>query len=281
VGEVNTDLGKYHHMQDRDDMQSEQMEREMKKRLNAAFSSFCDKVAKMTNESIDFDTPHNELAFSGVPFRSTIFLKPTTNCLVHLSEWPPFVVTLDEIELVHFERVTSNTRSCDMVIVFKDYHRKTQQVSHIPTASLDTIKDWLNNCDIRYSEGPMSLNWNNIMKTIIDDPDAFFENGGWKFILEEDEEEEDDGEEEESEFEPSDADSEAESDEDDEDEESPAATSESDADDDDESEGKDWSDLEEEAANADKAKDRGEDEVDIRKRKGGGKGPAPSAKRRK
>lgn len=155
-----------------------------------------------------------------------------------------------------------------MVIVFKDYHRKTQQVSHIPTASLDTIKDWLNNCDIRYSEGPMSLNWNNIMKTIIDDPDAFFENGGWKFILEEDvsatnvqscesvlygaylqEEEEDDGEEEESEFEPSDADSDAESDEDDEDEESPAATSESDGSDDDESEGKDWSDLEEEAAN--------------------------------
>jgi nucleosome binding factor SPN SPT16 subunit len=43
VGEVNTDLGKYHHMQDRDDLQSEQMEREMKKRLNAAFSSFCDK----------------------------------------------------------------------------------------------------------------------------------------------------------------------------------------------------------------------------------------------
>ncbi len=32
-------------------------------------------------------------------------LQPTTNCLVNLSEQPPFVLVLDEVELVHFERV--------------------------------------------------------------------------------------------------------------------------------------------------------------------------------
>lgn len=53
------------------------------------------------------------------------------------------MVALDEIELVHFERVTSNTKSFDMVIVFKDYRRKTQHVGHIPSSSLDMIKDWL------------------------------------------------------------------------------------------------------------------------------------------
>jgi nucleosome binding factor SPN SPT16 subunit len=30
----------------------------------------------------------------------------------------------------------------------------------------------------------MSLNWGNIMKTIMDDPGSFFEQGGWKIILE-------------------------------------------------------------------------------------------------
>lgn len=57
-------------------------------------------------------------------------------------------------------------------------------------------------CDIRYSEGVQSLNWGKIMKTITDDPDGFFENGGWTFLdpesdaeneeVDDEEEEEDD-----------------------------------------------------------------------------------------
>ena len=37
-------------------------------------------------------------------------------------------------------------------------------------------------CDIRYSEGIQSLNWTKIMKTIVDDPEGFFDNGGWTFL---------------------------------------------------------------------------------------------------
>ena len=37
-------------------------------------------------------------------------------------------------------------------------------------------------CDIRYTEGIQSLNWAKIMKTILDDPEGFFENGGWSFL---------------------------------------------------------------------------------------------------
>ncbi len=43
--------------------------------------------------------------FDGVPTRSIVFLQPTTNCLVNLSDQPAFIITLDEVELVHFERV--------------------------------------------------------------------------------------------------------------------------------------------------------------------------------
>lgn len=48
-----------------------------------------------------------------------------------------------------------------------------------------TILFSISSCDIRYSEGPMALNWANIMKTILEDPDEFFDQGGWKIILEE------------------------------------------------------------------------------------------------
>ncbi len=37
-------------------------------------------------------------------------------------------------------------------------------------------------CDIRYTEGIQSLNWTKIMKTITDDPEGFFDNGGWSFL---------------------------------------------------------------------------------------------------
>lgn len=42
-------------------------------------------------------------------------------------------------------------------------------------------------CDLRYTEGVQSLNWTKIMKTITDDPEGFFDNGGWSFLDPEDE----------------------------------------------------------------------------------------------
>lgn len=57
-------------------------------------------------------------------------------------------------------------------------------------------------CDIRYSEGIQSLNWTKIMKTITDDPEGFFENGGWTFLDPESDEEEGAADEEEEEDEP-------------------------------------------------------------------------------
>jgi nucleosome binding factor SPN SPT16 subunit len=264
VGEITTDLGKYHHMQDRDDMQSEQQEREMRKKLNAAFQSFADKVSRQTNEAVDFDQPFNQLAFTGVPYRSACTLKPTSSCLVNLTEWPPLVITLDEVELVSFERVSFQIRNFDMVFIFKDYSRKVQTINSIPATSLDSIKDWLNSCDIRYFEGIQSLNWNNIMRTITKDPEAFFEDGGWNFLNSNSDEEAVDDESSEDAYSPSEDSASGEDDDDDDDES--AADSEEDDDsasegslDSDESSGKSWSDLEEEAARADRNKEMGEE----------------------
>lgn len=73
-------------------------------------------------------------------------------------------------------------------------------------------------CDIRYSEGVQSLNWQKIMKTITDDPEGFFEQGGWTFLDpesgSEDENESAESEEDEA-YNPTDAESDDETDEDD------------------------------------------------------------------
>ncbi|XP_054287615.1 FACT complex subunit spt16-like [Macrosteles quadrilineatus] len=270
VGEITTDLGKHQHMHDRDDLAAEQSERELRQKLKQAFKSFTEKVETMTKQEIEFDTPFRDLGFPGAPFRSTVLLQPTSGCLVNLTEWPPFVITLEDIELVHFERVQFHLKNFDMIFVFKDYHRKVAMVNAIPMNMLDHVKEWLNSCDIRYSEGIQSLNWTKIMKTITDDPEGFFESGGWTFLdpesdaeqVEEEESEEDEV------YEPTDIESEYESDDDSEYSEASEDSGDTEELGSSDESGKDWSDLEREAAEEDREKvDNFEDEYTSNKGK--------------
>ncbi|KAK9503562.1 hypothetical protein O3M35_010094 [Rhynocoris fuscipes] len=245
----------------------------LKQQIYSLKEQVMDHVETMTKQEIEFDTPFRDLGFPGAPYRSTVLLQPTSGCLVNLTEWPPFVITLEDIELVHFERVQFHLKNFDMIFVFKDYHRKVSMVNAIPMNMLDHVKEWLNSCDIRYSEGIQSLNWTKIMKTITDDPDGFFESGGWTFLDPESDEEEqveDDEDEEDDAYEPTDSASEEESDDDsDYSEASEDSGTEEELGSSDES-GKDWSDLEREAAEEDRERgDEYNDEYARSKRKGG------------
>ena len=53
------------------------------------------------------------------------------------------MISLDEIELVHFERVQFHLKNFDMVFVFKDYSKKTSMINSIPMNMLDHVKEWL------------------------------------------------------------------------------------------------------------------------------------------
>lgn len=212
----------------------------------------------MTKGSVDFDQPFRKLGFMGVPFRETVLLQPTTGSLVNLTSWPPFVISLEELELVHFERVQFQLKNFDMGFIFKNYTKKVILVGSIPMNMLDHVKDWLNSVDIKYTEGVQSLNWTKIMKTILDDPEAFFEDGGWNFLDagasdNEDEDEDLSSEDEEFKVDDSEGGSGSGSEEDSDDDYSSEEISDEDFGelDSDESEGKDWSDLEREAAEDD------------------------------
>ncbi|XP_030831419.1 FACT complex subunit SPT16 [Strongylocentrotus purpuratus] len=265
VGEITTDLLKHHNIHDRDDIASEQAERELRHKLKSAFKNFIEKVESQTKGDIEFEVPFRDLGFPAVPHRSTVLLQPTSSCIINVTEWPPFVISLDEVQLVHFERVQFHIKNFDMLFIFKDYARKVAMVNAIPMNLLDQVKDWLNSCDIKYTEGVQSLNWPKIMKTIVDDPEGFFEGGGWSFLEPESENEEDDDDDEEGDgaFEPSGSEFE-ESESDSEYSEDSEAASESDYSEElgsSEESGKDWDELEEEAAAADRRKDLNMDET--------------------
>ncbi|CAD6343072.1 unnamed protein product [Miscanthus lutarioriparius] len=247
---------------DPDEIEEEQRERDRKSRINMDFQNFVNKVNDHWSQpqfkglDLEFDVPLRELGFHGVPYKASAFIIPASTCLVELIETPFLVVSLSEIEIVNLERVGFGTKNFDMAIVFKDFKKDVLRIDSIPSASLDAIKEWLDTTDLKYYESRLNLNWRPILKTIIDDPQKFIDDGGWEFLnMEASDSETDDTEESDQGYVPSDAEPESESEDDDSDSESLV---ESDDDDDDESvedseeeKGKTWEELEREASNAD------------------------------
>jgi len=220
--------------------------------------------------NLKVDVPKRELGFNGVPSRSNVLVQPTPYCLVQLTESPFMVITLEDIEIVHLERVAFGLKNFDMVIVFKDFHRPVQHVNTIPMESIDAVKDWLDSQDLSYYEGNLNLQWGTIMKTVQEDPHEFFKTGGWNFLsTDSDSEDGGSGSEEESAFEMS-------GDDFDEDESSDEGSDFSEVADDDEddaemsdvSDAPSWDELERKAANKDSG---ARYESDEDKGRGGGK----------
>ncbi|PLB39227.1 chromatin-remodeling protein SPT16 [Aspergillus candidus] len=172
-----------HRYGDEEEFEAEQEERRRRAALDREFKAFAEKVADAgKDEGVDVDIPFREIGFTGVPNRSNVLIQPTTDALVQLTEPPFLVITLNEIEIAHLERVQFGLKNFDMVFVFKDFHRPPVHVNTIPVESLEGVKDWLDSVDIAFTEGPLNLNWTTIMKTVVSDPYGFFADGGWSFL---------------------------------------------------------------------------------------------------
>ena len=166
---------------DYEEYEIELKERHIREKINEEFSRFTKGVEEL--KEIEFDVPYRELAFQGVPFKSNVVLIPTAFCLVSLIELPFFVTTLDEVELVYFERVSHSIKNFDMAYVFKDLNKPVHRICAIPMENLEMIKSWLDDCDILFSEGLYNINWVKIIQKIKKDPEAFLAEGGWGFLV--------------------------------------------------------------------------------------------------
>ena len=60
----------------------------------------------MSKGDIEFDVPFRELGFHGVPHRETVLLQPTTNCLVHLTNWVGVQEMFDRISGQRVDRIS-------------------------------------------------------------------------------------------------------------------------------------------------------------------------------
>ncbi|CAH8272799.1 unnamed protein product [Arabidopsis lyrata] len=237
---------------DPDEIDEEQRERDRKNRVNDMW-----QLPQFASLNLEFDQPLRELGFHGVPYKTSVFIIPTSSCLVELIENPFLVVSLSEIEIVNLERVGFGQKNFDMAIIFKDFKKDVLRVDSVPTSSLEGIKEWLDTIDIKYYESKLNLNWRQILKTITDDPQSFIDDGGWEFLnLDGSDSESGGSEESDKGYEPSDVEVESES-EDEASESGSMVESEDEEEEDSEKEseeekGKTWDELEREATNADR-----------------------------
>lgn len=73
-------------------------------------------------------------------------------------------------------------RNFDLVFVMQDLKRVPVHINSVPAKALEEVKDWLDSVDIPFTEGPVNLNWGQIMKTVQEDPYEFYKEGGWSFL---------------------------------------------------------------------------------------------------
>eukprot|EP00955_Chlamydomonas_euryale_P062190 358307-Chlamydomonas_euryale.AAC.12 len=102
---------------DPDEIEEEQRERERRNKINHEFSQFVKRVQELWEKDfhdlgLEFDIPFRELGFNGTPHRSAVFIMPTVNCLIELTEMPFLVLSIADIEIVNLERVGFNLKVC-------------------------------------------------------------------------------------------------------------------------------------------------------------------------
>ncbi|KAL9141128.1 hypothetical protein ABFS82_14G083000 [Erythranthe guttata] len=259
---------------DPDEIEEEQRERDRKNKINMDFQNFVNRVHDLWGQpqfrdlDLEFDQPLRELGFYGVPYKSSSFIVPTSSCLVEFVETPFVVITLSEIEIVNLERVGLAQKNFDLAIVFKDFKRDVMRIDSIPSSSIDGIKEWLDTTDIKYYESRLNLNWRPILKTIMDDPKKFIDDGGWNFLnLEGTDSDSDNSGESDLGYEPSDVEPDSASEDDDSDSESLVESEDDSEEESEEEKGKTWEELEREASNADREHGAESDSEDERRRR--------------
>lgn len=131
---------------------------------------------------MEVDIPVENLTFYGCATKAVVKIRPTKHCLVAISEFPFFVLPFDEIQSVHFERIIYGIKNFDMAIIDKDFV-STKRISSIPIEYQEQLKVFFDEINVIYSEGPVTLNWNNVMAEIRNNFSDWLEDGGWMFLI--------------------------------------------------------------------------------------------------
>ncbi|KAH9411815.1 Spt16/Cdc68-like protein [Ordospora pajunii] len=167
----------------------EKEEQQRQEVLNARFMEFVRRIEAETPMKVQI--PHD--GFYGVPFKENVMIKQTHECLVSVEEAPYFVLSLEDIEVVNFERVVSTVKTVDVLFILKNKHpvhvvmknksRLLVSIQSVDVQSVDKLKDYLDLNNVLFMETSVSIRWTNVIASIMKDPISFYEDGAWSGLM--------------------------------------------------------------------------------------------------
>lgn len=164
-------------------------------RLKKKFEDFVRAIEAFSKKRINFDVPFRGLGFTGSYNSNNVLIVPTLRCLVHLTNSPFFVATLEEVEVAFFERLAPTIKNFDLVLIFNDYTRFSL-INAIPGMYKDRIRQWLDSCNILFFESTINTKWDAMLKRIRGDFEGFvLQDKGWRAFSDNIDEDDSDAEE--------------------------------------------------------------------------------------
>lgn len=93
------------------------------------------------------------------------------------------MLDINDIEVVHFERMFYGMKNFDLAIIFKDFHTHTR-IDSVPTEYTEQLKTYFNEIGLIYFESQQPFKWDAILSHIREDFEAWVDNGPWRDFLE-------------------------------------------------------------------------------------------------
>ena len=154
-----------HKMNEMDELEQEELERQQRARLNKRFLNFGKMLQEASDRNrtpLEVDIPMDDLSFTGCPQKQVVKIRPTKECLIALSEFPFFVLDVNDIEVVHFERMYYGMKNFDLAVIKKDF-TTCLRINSIPTEYTEELKSYFNEIGIIYLESMAPLKWDLIL----------------------------------------------------------------------------------------------------------------------
>lgn len=157
----------------------EEEEERVQEEINEVFYEFAEKVSAQSR--IILEQPLSR-GFYGVPYRQNVLVQPTSECIISITEFPFFILAFKEIEILNFERRIGGVTTCDMVFVLKDKTKNPVYIHGVSSSDVSWLMDFFDSKDVCFTETKVNIQWGNVLRSVLEDPVAFYEGGAWAIL---------------------------------------------------------------------------------------------------
>lgn len=175
-----------------DEAIEEKLDRNKRRRTNEIFRKFIQQsqklcwdnknTSRLIKNPLIWEGTIHELAFDGITKKTVCTMFPTKHYLVELTEIPPTIIPLADLEVISLERAVLHLKNFDMVLINKDFSKDIVHIDAIPITKLETIKEWLTSVAVKFIESMANLNWKQVLRIVTNDRIQFQKNGGWSSL---------------------------------------------------------------------------------------------------